>query len=313
MINNEFLFVEKYRPSKIKDCILPSTIKKVFNDIISVGEIPNLILSGGPGCGKTTAAIALCEELNLEYIFINASEHGNIDTLRTTIRNFASTVSFNGNTKVVILDEADYLNPNSTQPALRSSIEEFSKNCRFIMTCNFKHKIMDAIQSRCTVIDFKIPSKEKPEMAKELLESIKNILNTEKIEYDTKVLSKLIISYFPDFRKIIGVIQTYSFSGKIDEGILVKFNDAEINELISYMKEKNFTNVRKWVAQNNEIDSSVLFRKFYDGISDVIKKENIPQVILILAEYQYKLAFSADPEICIAACLIEIMILDPFK
>jgi len=313
-MEKEYLFVEKYRPKTVSDCILPEHLKKMFQDIVNSKEIPNMILSGGPGCGKTTVAKAICNELHVDTIFINGSENGNIDTLRTTIRNFASTVSLgNEKLKVVILDEGDYINPQSTQPALRGLIEEFSNNCRFIITCNFKNRIIEPLHSRCTVVDFKIPAKEKPKMAIQLLEKLKIILSKENIKFDEKVLVELIMKYFPDFRRIIGEIQTYSMSGSIDVGILTKHSDISVKELVGHMKEKNFTEVRKWVAQNSNIDPTSLFRKLYDGLNDYVDKSTIPQVVLILADYQYKMAFAADQEICLAACLVELMLNSQFK
>lgn len=309
----EYLFVEKYRPATVKDCILPQNLKSMFQQIVDTKEIPNMILSGGPGCGKTTVAKAICKELGVDYIFVNASENGNIETLRTTVRNFASTVSFGDEKiKVVILDEGDYLNPQSFQPSLRGLMEEFAGNCRFIITCNYKNRIIAPLHSRCSVIDFKIPGKEKPKMASELLTRIKFILENEKIEYDEKIVAELVIKFFPDFRKILGDLQTYSKSGKIDVGILT-IKDASFKELIKFMKEKNFTEVRKWVAENSSEDPNLLFRKLYDSMDEHIEKASKPEFILILSEYQYKLAFVADQEICLAACMVEIMQNTQFK
>jgi len=310
---SEYLWVEKYRPQKIDDCVLSNQIKKTFNDIVGSGESQNLLLSGGAGCGKTTIAKALCYELDTDWIMINCSEDGNIDTLRTKIRNFASTVSLSGNKKVVILDEFDYSNAQSMQPALRGFIEEFSKNCRFILTCNYKNRIISPIHSRCTCIDFKIPTSEKPKLASKMLDRIKMILDTEGIGYEEKVLAELVMKYFPDFRRIINELQRYSVAGVIDVGILSQIGDIKLKELISAMKEKDFTKVRKWVVDNIDNDQTQLFRKLYEGMYSNLIKQSIPQSVLVLAEYQYKAAFVADHEINMTACLTELMMHCEFK
>jgi DNA polymerase III delta prime subunit len=303
-----FLWVEKYRPKTIADCILPEDLKKTFQAVIDSGEPQNMLLAGSAGCGKTTVARALCDQMGLDYIFVNASENGNIDTLRTTIRNFASTVSLEGGFKVVILDEADHLNPQSTMPALRGFIEEFSSNCRFILTCNFKHKIIEPIHSRCAVIEFKIPNKQKPALAMQLLTRVEDILTKEGVTFDRKALLAVITKHFPDYRRILGELQRYAVSGTIDTGILTaNYSELDIKGLVESMKTKNFTDVRKWVVQNSDADSTVIFRKIYDGLSTFVEKGSVPAIILILAEYQYKMAFSADPEICLTACMVEIM------
>jgi DNA polymerase III delta prime subunit len=294
---------EKYRPTKIADCILPTGIKKTFEDIVRTGDVPNMILSGGAGCGKTTVAKAMCAELGLDCMFINASEDGGIDTLRTKIRNFASTVSLNGGKKVVILDEADYLNPQSTQPALRGFIEEFAANCRFVMTCNFKSRIIDPLHSRCSVIDFKIPTKEKPEMAKGFLERVKMILDTEEIKYDEKVLAALIVKHFPDFRRVLNIVQRYAASGGIDTGILAS-SDIAVSSLIESMKKKDFAGIRKWAAENSDKDISAVYRSIYEGVSSALTPAALAQAIIIIAEYQYKAAFVADQEINLVACCL---------
>jgi len=304
---DEFLWVEKYRPRTIEDCILPSTIKDTFKEMVDSGEVQNLLLCGGPGCGKTTVAKALCNELDTEYLMVNCSEDGNIDTLRTTIRNFASSVSINGNKKVVILDEFDYSNPQSTQPALRGFMEEFSKNCRFILTCNYKNRIIEPLHSRCTVVEFKIPTKEKPPLALKILGRVKSILKQESIEFDEEVLAKLIMKHFPDIRRILNELQRYSVSGKIDVGILSQLGDISIKELVGFMKNKEFTKVRSWVVDNLDNDQTHIFRTLYDGFYEYLKPHSIPEAVLILAEYQYKSAFVADHEINMVACLTELM------
>lgn len=303
----EYLWVEKYRPKVIADCILPAAMKKTFTDMVESGEVQNLLLSGGPGCGKTTVARALCNELDSDCIVVNCSEDGNIDTLRTRIRNFASTVSMSGNRKVVILDEFDYSNAQSTQPALRGFMEEFSANCRFILTCNFKNRIIEPLHSRCTCINFHIPTKEKPILAKQMMTRVGKILDIEGISYDEKVLAELIMKHFPDFRRILNELQRYSVSGKIDVGILTQLGEVKIKELLAALKSKDFTAVRRWVVENSDSDSASLFRKLYDSMYDSFVPSSIPKLILILAEYQYKAAFVADAEINMTACLTEIM------
>lgn len=307
------LWVEKYRPHTIEDCVLSESIRSTFSGIIESKELPNLLLCGGPGCGKTTVARALCEQLGIDYIFLNASENGNIDTLRTTVRNFASAVSLSGNGKVVILDEADYLNPQSTQPALRGFIEEFSSNCRFIFTCNFKNRIIEPLHSRCSIVEFNIANKEKPQMASAMMQRIVSILDKETVPYDKKVLAEVVMRFFPDFRRTINELQRYSVSGKIDVGILSNIKDSVFDELFQSMKSKNFTEVRKWVAANSDADHSQVFRKIYDELVNHIDKSSIPSVVLILAEYQYRMSFSADHEICMAACMAEIMMNAQFR
>ena len=287
----------------MSDCVLPESLSDTFQDIVKSGDIPNMILSGGAGCGKTTVARALCDELGRDIMFINASEDGGIDTLRTRIRQFASAVSLSGSAKVVILDEADYLNPQSTQPALRGFIEEFSSNCRFILTCNFKHRIIEPLHSRCTTIDFKIPAKEKPKMAKQFLTRTKDILDKESVQYDERVLAELIIRYFPDFRRVLNEIQRYSVSGSIDAGILVTA-DIGAETLIKALKAKNFPDIRRWVVDNSDRDTAHIFRKIYETLLDSLQPAAIPQAVLVLSDYQHKAAFAADQEINLAACCI---------
>lgn len=306
MVEN-FLWVEKYRPQTIDECVLPESLKKTFREFIDSGELPNFLFCGSAGVGKTTVAKALCNEVGAEYLFINGSEESGIDVLRSKIKSFASSVSLTDAKKVVILDEADYLNPNSTQPALRAFIEEFSNNCRFIFTCNFKNRIIEPLHSRCAVIDFKIDSSEKPKIAASFFKRVKNILETEKIESDLKVVAELISKHFPDYRRVLNELQRYSVSGVIDAGVLVNVSDESYVDLIKNMKAKSFTEVRKWVAKNSDVDSSEIFRKFYDKATDYLEAQSIPQLVLILADYQYKAAFVADAEINTMAALTEIM------
>ena len=313
LATDEYLWSEKYRPKRIADCVLTPELLSTFEEAIKQGQIQNMLLSGGPGVGKTTVAKALCEELGCDYILINCSEDGNIDTLRTRIREFASAVSFSGGAKVVILDEFDYSNPQSMQPALRGFMEEFSKNCRFILTCNYKNRIIQPLHSRCTVIDFKIPSSEKPKLAKQMLKRVCAILDSEEIEYEQKVVAELVMRRFPDFRRLINDLQKYSWGGKIDVGILGTSSSDKINDLISFMKKKEFGSIRKWVAGNIDNDHVGLFRAIYDGLHDLLEPQSIPQAILTIAEYQYKAAFVADQEINTMACLSELMVSCEFK
>jgi len=302
---NQFLWVEAYRPKKLDDCILPESQKLMFREMLHRGEIQNMLLCGSSGVGKTTVARALCEELNTDYIIINGSEESGIDVLRTKIKQFASTVSFSGKTKVVILDEADYLNPNSTQPALRAFIEEFSANCRFIFTCNFKNRIIAPLHSRCAVFEFKITKEDKPKIMAKFFNRVKQILQIEKIECDLKVIAKVIEKHFPDYRRVLNELQRYSVSGKIDEGILVNLSEDNLNILKNALKDKDWKSMRSWVTNNLDNDPTSIIRKIYDHLSnDVVQ---IPQLVLILADYQYKSAFVADQEINLVACLTEIM------
>lgn len=311
-MSNNYLWVEKYRPQKIDDCILPAELKKVFKEFIASGQLPNFLFSGGAGVGKTTVAKALCNEIGAEYLFINGSEESGIDTLRTKIKGFASTISLTDSKKVVIIDEADYLNPNSTQPALRAFIEEFSGNCRFIFTCNFKNKIIEPLHSRCAVVDFNIDNSQKPALAAEFFKRTVNILKQENIEYDQKVVVELITKHFPDFRRILNELQRYSVSGKIDSGILVNLTEESYKQLIKRLKEKNFTEVRKWVAKHSD-ESINTFKHLYDTASTNVEQSSIPQLVLILADYQYKAAFVADAELNLMAALTEVMAQCKFK
>ena len=305
---NNTLWVEKYRPTKIEDCILPDEIKTMFQSIVDSGEIPNLLLTGSPGIGKTTVAKALCNQLDCDWLMINGSDEGRmIDTLRTTVVNYASTVSLSGGKKVIIIDEADYMNKDSVQPALRGVIEEFSKNCRFIFTCNFKNRIIPALHSRCSVVDFKISKDVKPALGMEMLENVKRILNEEGVKYEESVLVQLVLKYFPDFRRVINELQKYSLNGIIDENILKQSSDENFNELFVALKEKNFSGMRKWVAQNIDNDHVRLYRQIYDTLNDRFEKKSIPQAVLTIADYSYKSAFVADQEVNMVACLTEIM------
>ena len=312
-MNTDFLWVEEYRPAKIDDCILPPSLKTLFKSFIKKGELSNLLFSGTPGIGKTTVAKALCEELNCDWIMINGSEEGGIDVLRNKIKNFASTVSLSGGKKVVILDEADYLNPQSTQPALRGFIEEFHKNCRFILTCNFKNRIIEPLHSRFSNIEFKINSKDKPKLASKLFERTISILKENNVDYNDKVLAQLVKKHFPDFRKVINELQRYSVSGSIDAGILTNITNENLKSLMKLLKEKDFTETRKWVTQNLDNDPVRIFRSIYDNLYDNLQPETIPHAVLILADYQYKSAFVADQEINFTACLTEIMSQVKFK
>ena len=309
----EFLWVEKYRPSDVQSCVLPKQLKKTLLEFVAAGELPNVTFSGGPGVGKTTAAKALLDELGLTYMMVNGSEESGIDVLRTKIKNFASTVSLEGGRKYLILDEADYLNPQSTQPALRGFMEEFHKNCGFILTCNYKNRLIEPLHSRCSVIDFTIPKSEKPNLASEFMRRMVNILDNEKVEYDKKVLIEVIQRHFPDWRRILNELQRYSVSGRIDAGILVDMAEINIKELMKLMKEKEFTHVRKWVVNNLDMDAVRLYRSIYDSLYTFLDHSTIPHAVCILAEYQYRGAFAADQEINTLACLTEIMAKVKFK
>jgi len=302
----QFLWVEKYRPHNIEDCILPDDVKTTFQQFIAKKEIPNLLLTGSAGTGKTTLARALCEELGCDYIVINGSDEGRqIDTLRTKIRGFASAVSFEGKTKVVILDEADYLNRESVQPALRAFIETFSSNCRFIFTCNYINRIITPLHSRTTVVDFKIAPSDRPQLAAKFLQRMQHILSNEGIEYSEKVLAELLMKYFPDYRRVINELQRYSVAGKIDEGVLSNFQEINAKQLIEALRDKDWKKMRQWVSNNVDTDPQGIFRQIYDTLLPEIK--SIPQLVLLIADYQYKAAFVADQEINLTACLTEIM------
>ncbi len=308
-----FLWVEQYRPKTVDDCILPNGLKSTFKEFVANGNVPNVILSGGPGVGKTTIAKAVLEELGSTYMMINGSEESGIDVLRTKIKNFASTVSLEGGRKYLILDEADYLNPQSTQPALRGFMEEFHNNCGFILTCNYKNRLIEPLHSRCSVVDFNIPKSEKPNLASEFMKRMVGILQNENVEYDKKVLVEVIQRHFPDWRRILNELQRYSVSGRIDAGILTDIAEINIKELMNYMKKKEFTNVRKWVVNNLDMDAVRLYRSIYDSLYTFLDPTSIPHVVVILAEYQHKGAFVADQEINTLACLTEIMARAKFK
>ena len=316
MINkrdNQYLWVERYRPQTINDCILPESLKKTLREFIDAGELPNFMFCGGAGVGKTTVAKAICNEIGADWLFINGSEESGIDVLRTKIKGFASTVSLTDAKKVVILDEADYLNTSSTQPALRAFIEEFSNNCRFIFTCNFKNRIIEPLHSRCAVVDFKIDNKEKQVIAAQFFKRVTQILKQESVEFDPKVVAELVTKHFPDYRRILNELQRYSVSGVIDVGILANMSDESFKELMTNMKEKNFTEVRKWVAKNSDADSAQLFRSLYDKSTDYMEAKSVPQLVLILADYQHRAAFVADHELNIMAAMTEIMSSCSFK
>ena len=314
-MNNEFLWVEKYRPQTIEDCILPENIKQTFKDFLDKGEVPNLLLAGPAGCGKTTVAKALCNELGVDVYVINGSDEGRfLDTVRNTAKNFASTVSLASTAKhkVIIIDEADNTT-NDVQLLLRAFTEEFSGNCRFIFTCNFKNKIIEPLHSRCACIDFSTNSKVRPQLAAQFFKRLQEILGAESVEYDNKVLVELINKHFPDWRRVLNECQRYSSSGKIDSGILATFSDVKVNDLIKYLKEKDFKEVRKWVVNNLDNDASVLLRRIYDSLYESLVPGSIPAAVLVIAKYQYQVAFVADQEINMLACLTELMVECEFK
>lgn len=312
-VKEQFLWVEKYRPKTIADTILPEELKATFQQFVDQKNIPNLILSGSAGVGKTTVARAMLEELECDYIVINGSMNGNIDTLRNEILNFASSVSLSGGRKYVILDEADYLNANSTQPALRNFMEEFSRNCGFILTCNFKNRIIEPLHSRCSVIDFKLSKSASAKLAAQFFKRVEKILSNESVEYDRAVVAEVITKFFPDWRRVLNELQRYASTGKIDSGILGNIKDLEINSVYKLLKEKDFTSLRKWVAENVDIEQTEVFRRLYESADQYMTANSVPQLVLILSKYQYQAAFVADPEINIIACFTEILINCEFK
>ena len=313
-MKEEFLYVEKYRPQTIEDTILPENLKKTFREFVKNGELPNLLFSGSAGIGKTTAAKALCKEIGADYIVINGSDEGRlIDTLRTKIKNFASTVSLTGGAKVVILDEADYISAESVQPAMRAFIEEYSSNCRFIFTCNYKNRIIPALHSRCTVIDFAMTPSDKQALAGAFLQRLCDICDAENIEYEKKVLVELIMKFFPDFRRCLNEVQRYGASGVIDAGLLATLSEEKLTPLIDMIAEKDWSGMRKWVGKNSDQDFNVLYRKVFNALESRLESSSIPAVVLIIANYQYKGAFAMDSEINFVACLTEIMTECKFK
>jgi DNA polymerase III delta prime subunit len=305
---NEALWVEKYRPHTIADCILPDEYKSTFQSYVDRKEIPHLLLCGGPGTGKTTVARALCDEIGCDYLMINGSDESGIDTFRVKIKNYASSMSMTGGKKVIIIDEADYLNPNSTQPAMRAAMEEFAHNCTFIMTCNFKNRIIEPLHSRCAVIEFKLRKEDKPKMAIAFMKRAAEILTTEKIPFDKSTLAEVVKKHFPDYRRVLNELQRYSVSGNIDAGILSSIADVSLNELVGSLKEQNFSAMRKWVADFGGDDPAKIYRKIYDSLYDILDKSTIPNAVLILAKYQYQSAFVADQELNLTACLTEMMV-----
>ena len=308
-MREEFLWVEIYRPRTIADTILPKQLKTTFQKFVDDNNVPNLLLTGRAGVGKTTVARAMLDQLDCDYIVINGSLHGNIDTLRNDILAFASTVSFSGGRKYVILDEADYLNPNSTQPALRNFMEQYSKNCGFILTCNFKNKLIEPLWSRCSVVEFKTPKDERPTLASQFFKRVCTILDKENVSYNDKVVAEVVQKFFPDFRRTLNELQRYAATGGIDTGILTNFSDETFKTLIEHMKKKDFTNVRKWVGENNDIEPVVIFRKLYDSASTMLANNaSVAQLVMIIANYQYKSAFVADQEINTTACMAELMV-----
>ena len=314
MQREDFLWVEKYRPKRISDCVLPSDLQEPFSEFIEQGKLPNLIFAGGPGTGKTTAAKALCEETQTDYLMVNGSDEGrSIDTVRTTLNQFCSSVSMTGNRKAIIMDEADYMNPDSVQPALRGFIEKFGNNVSFLFTANYPNRIIDPIHSRCAVFDFVIPKNEIKKIAEKYLELCGDILSKENVEYENKVLAELIMKHFPDFRRVLNELQRYSTSGRIDTGILTSLEEVNVGELVSSLRGKKFSDMRKWANSNIDTDTAKIFRKLYDSLSGYLKPQSVPQAVLIIADYQYKSAFVADQEINLVACLTEIMVECEFK
>jgi DNA polymerase III delta prime subunit len=312
MYNDNFLFVEKYRPSSVQDCILPANLKKTFQEYVSRKEIPNLLLVGGAGVGKTTIAKALCNEVGCDYLFINASDENGIDTLRTKISNYASSVSLSGGRKVVILDEFDAAT-NNFQAAFRNFLETFSKNCTFILTANFGNKIIQPIHSRCAVVEFKVSKEEKKTLLAQFFKRVCWILDQENVDYDKEAVAAFVTKHFPDNRRILNEIQRYSIHGKIDVGILTQVGDIQLKDLIKFLKEKDFVKTREWVVNNLNNDPNTIYRKIYDGMYDIVKPNYIPELVLTIAKYQYQTGFCADAEIQVLAFLVEVMAGGEFK
>ena len=308
MVRDEFLWVEKYRPKKISDCILPIELKKTFQQFVDNKDVPNLLLTGGAGVGKTTVARAMLEELGADYLVINGSMNGDINTLRNDIQQFASSVSFAGGRKYVILDEADYLNANSTQPALRNFMEEFSRNCGFILTCNFKNRIIEPLHSRCSVLEFRISKADMPKLAMQFFKRASSILEKENVTFDKAVVAELINKHIPDWRRVLNELQRYSATGSIDSGIFVNLSNDSFKAVVDLVKSKNFNEMRRWVAESSDSDYSSVFRKFYDQAYAYLKPQSIPHLVLLLGKYQYQSAFVADQEVNLAAFLTEVMI-----
>lgn len=305
-MSEQLLWTEKYRPKTIDNCILPERLKKPFQEYVNNKNIPNLLLAGGAGVGKTTVAKAMCEEIGCDYMVINGSDDNGVDIVRYKIKNYASSMSLAGGRKVIIIDEADYLTPNA-QAAFRNAIEEFASNCSFIFTCNYKNKLIEPLHSRCAVVEFTLKNNEKASMAAQFFKRIQHVLQSEQVEFDDKVIAELVKKHFPDFRRVINELQRYSQFGKIDTGILAQIAEVGLKDIIKFLKDKDFGNIRKWVA-SNDIDATTLYRKLYDSLYDVMKPQSIPQAVIILADYQYKAAFVADAEINTVACLTELMV-----
>jgi DNA polymerase III delta prime subunit len=305
---SESLWVEKYRPKTIAECILPESYKNTFQEYVNKGEIPHLLLCGSAGVGKTTVAKALCNEIGCDFLMINGSDESGIDTFRTKIKNYASAVSLTGGKKVIIIDEADYLNANSTQPAMRAAMEEFAHNCTFIMTCNYKNRIIEPLHSRCAVVEFKLKNADKPVIAKQFFQRVSTILKNEEVEFDKQVVVEVIKKYFPDFRRILNELQRYSASGTIDAGILSAVADVSLSGLVKALKDQNFTEMRKWVAENGGDDPVRMYRRIYDALYDIMDKSTIPNAVIILAKYQYQAGFVADQELNLTACFTEMMV-----
>lgn len=308
-----FIWVEKYRPMTVSDTILPASLKTTFENMLATGELQNMLFTGTAGLGKTTIAKALCRQLGLDYIVINGSEEGNIDTLRGKIKQFASTVSLEGGKKVIILDEADYLNPQSTQPALRGFIEQFSDNCRFILTCNFKNRIIEPLHSRCGVYEFNTTKKQMAGLAGQFMTRLEQILAAEQVTADKVLLAEVIMKYLPDWRRVINECQRFSINGKLDTSIINTSDHNQYNDLLKHLKNKDFKKMRAWVVNNIDVDASAIFRGIYDRMVDSVQPTSIPQLVLILADYQYKNAFVADHELNIVACMTEVMSNVEFK